>query len=209
LNIKEIILNQISNKDLAKAFLKVNREEFLPNNIKKFAYDPDYIDIPLQITEKYTTTALTLGIKMLDLLDLEKGNKVLEVGTGTGYYTALIAEIVGEENVVTLEIDQEMYNISKVNLLSKYPKIKLLLRDGSVGYREEAPYDRAIIWAAMPTFPCSIYDQLNYGGVIIVPIEERRGRQGLYKIIKQDLPKIFRIFDVIFSRIEGLCGFYG
>ncbi|MEM0373614.1 MAG: protein-L-isoaspartate O-methyltransferase [Sulfolobaceae archaeon] len=207
MDVKEILAQQLMSRELINAFLKVNREDFLPDRLKRYAYHPDYIDLPLQITEKYTTTALTLGLKMLDLLELKSGLKVLEIGTGTGYYTALIAEVVGEENVITIEKDPEMYEIAKRNL-KKY-NIKLIFGDGSIGYKKEAPYDRAIIWAALPTFPCSIYDQLNNGGIIITPIEEKRGRQGLYKIIKNDIPHVIRLYDVIFTRIEGICGFYG
>jgi len=207
MDVKEFLVQQLSSKELIDAFLKVNREDFLPDKLKKYAYHPDYIDVPLQVTEKYTTTALTLGLKMLDLLELKKGLKVLEIGTGTGYYTALIAEIVGDENVISIEKDLEMYEIAKKNL-RKY-NIKLIFGDGSIGYKEESPYDRAVVWAAYPTFPCSIYEQLKEGGIIITPIEERRGRQGLYKIIKSVTPNIIRLFDVIFTRIEGLCGFYG
>ena len=196
----------ITSEELIEAFLKVDRRKFLPENLRDKAYSLEYIDEPLQITKNYTTTALSLGLKMLDLLELKKGDKVLEVGTGIGYYTALIAEIVGAENVYTLEFDEEMYNIAK-NTLKEY-NVHLIFGDGSVGYEEGKPYDKAIIWAASPTFPFAIYTQMKDKGIIIVPITDKKDRQGLYKIVKGPSPIITRYFDVIFSPLKGLCGYW-
>ena len=196
----------ISNEELINVFLKVDRRKFLPTNLRDKAYSLKYIDEPLQITKNYTTTALSLGLKMLDLLELKKGEKVLEIGTGIGYYTALIAEIVGAENVYTLEFDEEMYNIAKNNL--KEYSVHLIFGDGSIGYEEGKPYDRAIVWAASPTFPFAIYTQMKDKGAIIVPIADKKDIQGLYKIVKDRSPVIMRYFDVAFSPLKGLCGYW-
>lgn len=197
----------INDEEVIKAFLKVDRRKFLPENLRDKAYSLSYVDEPLQITKNYNTTALSLGLKMLDLLELKKGEKVLEIGTGTGYYTALIAEIVGSENVYTLEFDEEMYNIAKNNLLKEY-NVHLIFQDGSVGYEEGKPYDKAIVWTASPTFPLAIYMQMKEKGVIVVPITDKKDRQGLYKIMKNPFPVITRHFDVLFSPLRGLCGYW-
>lgn len=197
----------INDEEVINAFLKVDRRKFLPENLRDKAYSLSYVDEPLQITKNYNTTALSLGLKMLDLLELKKGEKVLEIGTGTGYYTALIAEIVGSENVYTLEFDEEMYNIAKNNLLKEY-NVHLIFQDGSVGYEEGKPYDKAIVWAASPTFPLAIYMLMKEKGVIVVPITDKKDRQGLYKIMKDSSPVITRHFDVLFSPLRGLCGYW-
>lgn len=208
MNAKDDIVRSIKNPRLVKAFMKVNREDFLPDVLKKFAYDPNYIDKPFFITPNITTTALSLGIYMLDILDLQENQKVLEIGTGIGYYTALIAEIVGDTNVISIEIDDTMFEYAKNILLPRYPNIKLIKGDGSLGYEKEAPYDRAIIWASSPTLPCKIYDQLKESGILVVPIGTGKV-QGLYKITKKGYePKIERLSDVIFMKMRGLYGFY-
>ncbi|BAB65139.1 protein-L-isoaspartate O-methyltransferase family protein [Sulfurisphaera tokodaii] len=196
----------ITSEELIRAFTKVDRRKFLPDKLKDRAYSIKHIDEPLQITKNYTTTALSLGLKMLDLLELKKEDKVLEIGTGIGYYTALIAEIVGGKNVYTVEYDEEMFNIAKQNL--KEYNVNLIFGDGSIGYEEAKPYDKAIIWAASPTFPCLIYNQIKDQGIIIVPITDKKDRQGLYKIVKVKSPTMIRYFDVIFSPLRGICGYW-
>lgn len=202
----EYVRGIVTSEEVIKAFLKVDRRNFLPEKVKDKAYDLKHADEPIQVTKYYTTTALSLGLRMIDLLELKKNDKVLEVGTGTGYYTAIMAEIVGSENIYTLEYDEEMYNIAKNNL--KGYNVHLILQDGSIGYEEGKPYDKAIIWAASPTFPYAIYLQMAEKGVIIAPITDKRDRQGLYKIVKDKSPIIIRYFDVLFSPLKGLCGYW-
>ncbi|MEM3350728.1 MAG: protein-L-isoaspartate O-methyltransferase [Saccharolobus sp.] len=205
---KDSILKTIKNPLLAKAFIKVNREDFLPDSLKKFAYDAHYVNDAFYITPNITTTALKLGIYMLDILDLKENQKVLEIGTGIGYYTALIAEIVEDKNVVTLEIDDVMYEYAKRVLLPRYPNLVLVKADGSLGYEKEAPYDRVIIWASSPTLPCKIYDQLKESGILVLPIGGGK-IQGLYKVVKKGYnPEITRLGDVVFMKMRGLFGFY-
>ncbi|AOL16882.1 protein-L-isoaspartate O-methyltransferase [Sulfolobus sp. A20] len=202
------ILSSIRNPRLAKAFMKVNREDFLPDVLKKFAYDPAYVNDAFHITPNITTTALSLGILMLDVLDLREEHKVLEVGTGIGYYTALIAEIVGDKNVVSIEIDDYMYDYAKRLLSPRYPNMILIKGDGSLGYEKLSPYDRAVIWAASPTIPSKIYDQLKDKGIMVLPIGCGKV-QGLYKIVKDGYePKLQRLGDVVFMKMRGVFGFY-
>lgn len=200
---------KLKNKDLISALYKVDRRDFLPDKLKDYAYKLEFVDSPLKVTDSgITTTALSLGLTMLDLLELKRGDKVLEIGTGTGYYTALIAEIVGDSNVVSIEIDDEIFEFAKNRLLNRYKNMKLIKGDGSIGYKPEQPYDKAIAWAAFPTIPCMVYDQLKEGGILVVPIEDHRGKQGLYKIVKTSQgASITRLFEVIFMRARGLCGF--
>ncbi|MGC9105546.1 MAG: protein-L-isoaspartate O-methyltransferase family protein [Thermoprotei archaeon] len=202
---KEIIASRIANPLLREAFMKVDRRDYLPEKYKNAAYDLEFADEPLWISESVTTTALNLGLFMLDSLELSPGLKVLEVGTGNGYYTSLMAEVA--EIVVTVEIDREVLEFARKNL-SKYRNVIIIEGDGSVGYEPLSPYDRAVIWAASPTLPCKIFDQLKEGGVMVVPIGSER-RQTLYKVRKKDgRPEITRLGDVIFMKMRGVCGFY-
>uniref|UniRef100_UPI00006834C9 231aa long hypothetical protein-L-isoaspartate O-methyltransferase n=1 Tax=Sulfurisphaera tokodaii TaxID=111955 RepID=UPI00006834C9 len=200
---KEEILRKIKTQELAEAFNKVDRSLFLPENLKDYAYAHTHEALP--ILPGINTTALNLGIFMLDELDLHKGQKVLEIGTGIGYYTALIAEIV--DKVVSVEINEKMYNYAS-KLLSYYNNIKLILGDGTLGYEEEKPYDRVVVWATAPTLLCKPYEQLKEGGIMILPIGVGRV-QKLYKVIKKgNSPSLENLGEVMFGRIGGLYGFY-
>jgi protein-L-isoaspartate(D-aspartate) O-methyltransferase len=204
MDVKGSILSKIKNTELANAFNKVNRKDFLPDQLKKYAYDDKYADSPLTILPNITTTALTLGIYMLDSLDLHKGQKILEIGTGIGYYTALMAEIA--DKIVSIEINDDMYEYSKKVL--NYPNIELIKGDGTLGYEKESPYDRVIAWAASPTLLCKPFDQLNEGGIMIIPIGTGKV-QWLYKIVKKEgKPAIEKLSEVIFMRMRGTYGFY-
>lgn len=200
-----LILSLISSEELRRAYLNVNREDFLPEGSKKFAYDPEYLDRPIAITDKVNTTALTLGLKMLDYLDLKKGDKVLEVGTGCGYYTAIMAEIVGGENVYTVEIDPWLAEFAR-NRLTKY-NVNPIVGDGTIGYKEKSPYSKIIAWASMPTVPCALYEQLSEEGILLTPIGGDRV-QHLYRVRKSNKPLIERLDSVIFMKATGLFGFY-
>lgn len=203
---REIVASRIKSKELQDAFFKVNREEFLPEELKKYAYDEKYIDSPLQITPEITTTALSLGIYMLDNLDLKRGQKVLEIGTGIGYYTALMAEIV--DKVYSIEINDEMVGYSK-KMLAKlnYVNTQVVKGDGTLGLEEEKPFDRIVVWAACPTLPCKLYDQLKEQGIMIAPIGTTK-LQTLYKIIKRKDPEVQKLANVVFVKIKGVYGFY-
>jgi protein-L-isoaspartate(D-aspartate) O-methyltransferase len=196
----------ISSKELLDALRKIDREKFLPDPYRHLAYSKDYVDKAIPITRNYNTTALSLGILMLDLLELKKGEKVLEIGTGSGYYTALIAEIVGCENVYSIEFDSEAYSLARKNL-TECP-VNLIFGDGSLGYEKAQPYDKIVVWAAAPTFPYVLYSQLKKRGIMVVPIADSGDKQGLYKIVKGEEPFIVRVTDVIFSKLKGLCGFW-
>ncbi|WP_238024800.1 protein-L-isoaspartate O-methyltransferase family protein [Metallosphaera javensis (ex Hofmann et al. 2022)] len=203
--IDQLILSMINDDSLRNAYLKVDRAKFLPESSANLAYDPEFADKPIPITDRINTTALTLGMKMLEYLGLRKGDKVLEVGTGCGYYTALIGEIVGPENVTTVEVDPWMARYAEERLGNL--GIRVQVGDGTLGFPGNSPYNKAIVWAAMPTLPCFIYQQLADGGAMIVPIGTQK-TQNLYRIVKAGSPKLEKLDSVIFMKAQGLCGFY-
>lgn len=109
---------------------------------------------------------------MTEALELQKGHKVLEVGSGSGYQAAIIANIVGENGkVISTEIIDDLVkfaqeNIKKLNLKN----VKIINHDGSKGYEKEAPYDRIIVTAACPKIPNSLKKQLKENGIIVAPV---------------------------------------
>ncbi len=151
---------------VVRAFEKVARENFVLPEYKKRAYD----DIPLPIMVEQTISQPSTVAIMTELLDVRDGNKVFEVGTGSGYHAAILSEIVGKNGkVITTEIVPEVYAFGKKNL-EKYMNVEVIFLDGSKGHEKKAPYDRIIIAAAAPETPEILKNQLKVGGKLVVPV---------------------------------------
>lgn len=137
---------------------------------------------------------------MNEALQLEVGHKVLEVGAGSGWHAATIAEIVAPANtprsewghVYTLEIIQELAESARRNVMKAGygDRITTICRDGSVGYPMEAPYDRILVTAAAPDVPDPLVDQLKPEGIMVIPVGSLHLFQTLMKIRKTSDGKI-------------------
>jgi len=156
-----------------KAFLKVPREEFVPNELK----DKAYIDMPLPIGHGQTISAPHMVLIMTDRLDVQEGQKILEIGTGSGYQAAILAELIDPQNkgkghVYTIERLESLAEFARRNLekTGYSNRVTVLLGDGTLGYPEEAPYDRIIVTAGAPRIPKPLEKQLAVGGKIVIPI---------------------------------------
>jgi protein-L-isoaspartate(D-aspartate) O-methyltransferase len=119
---------------------------------------------------------------MTESLELTGNEKVLEIGTGSGYQVAILAELTKE--VYTVEIITPLYEKNK-KLLKKYKNIKMSNHDGYLGWEEHAPYDRIIVTAAPDHIPQPFIEQLKDGGIMIIPVGLSSWGQTLYKVIKQ------------------------
>ncbi len=193
----------ISDK-VAKAMMKVPRHLFVPKRYEVEAY----IDTPLPIGFGQTISAPHMVAIMCDLLDLKEGEKVLEVGGGSGYHAAVVAEIVGKRGkVVAVERIPELAERAKEILkILGYDNVKVVVGDGSRGYPEEAPYDKIYVTASAPDVPKPLIEQLNPGGRIIIPIG--RYDQYLYIVDKDEEGKIHkRVWGPV--RFVLLVGEYG
>ncbi len=164
---------------IKKCMLHFPRVDFLPDSLKKDAYR----DVPLPISNCQTTSAPSMIGIMLREAGLEPGMKVLEIGTGTGWQTALISCLVGKKGrVYTIDIFEEIYKSSKT-LLKDFKNVDVLLGDGLEGHPKGAPYDCIIISAAASEPYPLILSQLKEGGVLIIPLRTLH-LQILYKITK-------------------------
>jgi protein-L-isoaspartate(D-aspartate) O-methyltransferase len=153
---------------IINAFDKVNREDFLPENFKKLAYE----NIALPISSEQTMSQPSTIALSLSLLKVKENQKVLEIGSGCGYVLALLSEIVGEKGqVYGVEIVKSLADNS-VQILKNYPNVKVYNRNGKIK-SEESPFSRILISAAVPEIPKEIYEQLEENGVLVAPIGSR------------------------------------
>lgn len=162
--------------DVTRAMLKVPREEFVPINYRKYAYN----DSPLPTFCGQTISAPHMVAIMCELMSLKVGYRVLEIGTGSGYHAAVCAEIVAPEDedkklwghVYTVERIPELVEFAKNNLkrTGYDSRVTVILGDGSIGYGEASPYDRILVTAAAPKIPQPLIDQLAVNGKIVIPI---------------------------------------
>ena len=158
----------IKDKKVIDAFKKVPRELFVAEDRKEEAYG----DYPLPIGESQTISQPTTVMIMTQALELKNGDKVLEVGSGSGYQAAIISNIVGNTGkVISTEIVDELVKLAKSNIEKlKLKNVKIIRHDGSKGYAKEAPYDKVIITAACPKIPKPLISQLKENGIIVAPV---------------------------------------
>lgn len=157
---------------IIEAFLKIKRVDFLPENLKHLAE----LNEALPIGSGQTISQPLVVAFMLELLEPKEGEKILDIGFGSGWTTALLAEIVGEKGkVVAIEILPEIFefgkkNIEKYNFIEKQ-RVKIILGNGKEGCKQEAPFDKILVSAcAKRVFP-AWKEQLKVGGKIVVPME--------------------------------------
>jgi len=163
-----------------EAMLKVPRHKFVPYEHINEAYS----DIPLPIGGGQTISAPHMVAIMCELLDLRGGLKVLEVGAGSGYHAAVVAEIVGKEGkVIAIERKSELAEMAEERLKKLgYSNVRVVVGDGSKGFPPEAPYDRIYVTASAPNIPQPLIEQLTMGGKMVIPIGEHS--QYLYLVEK-------------------------
>lgn len=173
----------ISKDEVIKAMEKVPREKFLP----KFLENQSYDDTPLQIGEGQTISAPHMVGIMVENLDLEKGHKVLEIGTGSGYHACVVAEIIGNEGkIYSVELYETLgEKAKKVVQELNYKNVFIFVGDGSKGLKEFAPYDRIYVTCASPKIPFPLVEQLKENGKMLIPVGNR-WYQELIKVEKKD-----------------------
>lgn len=198
-----------------KAMTKVPREQFVLQEYKKYAW----VDTPLPTFKGQTISAIHMVAWMNELLDLKVGHKVLEIGAGSGYHAATIAEIVAPEDVpdnlkghvYTVEIIEELVELAKQNLsrLNYSTRVTVIHSDGSLGYPKAAPYDRILVTAAAPQIPPPLLSQLKIGGKMVIPLGTWSFYQELTlveKISNNDF-KIKSVGGCVFVPLKGEYGF--
>jgi len=193
--------------EIKKAMLKVKRELFVLPEYKEDAW----LDTPLPIVGNATISAPHMYAIMLEAVKPKKGEKVLEIGAGSGYGAALLRELVGKRGkVITIEIVPEVCEFARRNLRKAgYRDVKVICGDGSLGYEKEAPYDVIISTAACPEIPRTWIKQLKVGGRLISPVGGIYSGQDLIYMEKKRKGKlkIENLGPVIFLPLKGRFGF--
>jgi protein-L-isoaspartate(D-aspartate) O-methyltransferase len=155
----------IKDEKVIKSMLKVKRHLFVPENVRAYAYD----DKPLPIGYDQTISQPYIVAYMTEALSLTGDEKVLEIGTGSGYQAAVLAEILND--VYTIEIIEPLAKRAMQALKSqKYHNVHTRIGDGYAGWEEKAPFDKIIITAAPPKIPEPLFNQLKEGGEMVVPV---------------------------------------
>lgn len=193
-----------------ESFLSVPREYFVPEHLKVYAYS----DTPLPIGYGQTISAPHMVAIMTEELRVKPGNKVLEIGTGSGYQAVILAHIVSKKpsgHVYTVERIPQLARRAVINIANARPDlldfITVIVGDGSKGIELFQPYDRIIVTAAAPKIPEPLVQQLKPGGIMVIPVGNR-WEQILQIVIKNEKGYI-TIKDSIACIFVPLIGQYG
>jgi protein-L-isoaspartate(D-aspartate) O-methyltransferase len=184
----------MSAENIERAFSEIDRSDFLPDAVRANAYH----DIPLTIGYGQTNSQPSTVTFMLELLRPAAGQRILDVGSGSGWTTALLSSAVGKTGRVTaLERIPELLEMGRLNV-EKYGflsegRTRMLLGDGWKGFPPEAPYDRILVSAMADRIPDALAVQLEIGGILVVPVFN-------------DICRIIKTGNETYER-EDYCGF--
>jgi methyltransferase of FxLD system len=191
------------------AFREVARERFVPEALVDRGLEAIYRDE--SIVTKRTAEGMAISsssqpaimAKMLDLLDVQPGDRVLEIGAGTGYNAALLAHLTTRTGRVTsVDIDAEIVRRARRALRETQTRVKVIVGDGRAGHSACAPFDRIIVTASAPEIPAAWFDQLADGGRLVVPMNLRPAGGGI-----QAIPALQRQGQILTS-IETTWGWF-
>lgn len=198
----QIIARGVSDRRVIEAMLKVPRHVFVEEAMAAQAYS----DTPLPIGEKQTISQPYMVALMTELLELKGKEKVLEIGTGSGYQAAILA--VMADRVYTVERIRSLAlrarkALDSLGLLN----VNIKMSDGTVGWEEEAPFDAIIVTAGAPDIPQQYIDQLKPGGRLVIPVGTQF-EQVLVRVVKQEDGSVERE-DITGCRFVKLVGKFG
>ena len=197
---RNIVARGVRDELVLDAMRKVPRELFLPKNLREFAYE----DSPLPIAGEQTISQPYIVAFMAEALMLKGGEKVLEIGAGSGYAAAVLSEIAG--NVYTVERLGQLADKAAATLANLgYDNIHVLHGDGTRGWPEHAPYDAIVVAAGGPQVPESLKEQLKIGGRLVIPVGADQRTQELVRVTRVSTNE-YRSEDIADVRFVPLIG---
>jgi protein-L-isoaspartate(D-aspartate) O-methyltransferase len=181
--VDELITKGISDKKVLEAINRIPRHFFLENAFENHAYEDKAFPIGngQTISQPYTVAFQT------QCLEIKPNDKVLEIGTGSGYQTTVLLEL--KADVYSIEYVRELHDKTKYFLATLGYTPKLFCGDGTLGLPQHAPYDKIIVTAGAPSVPESLIDQLTVGGILIIPVGDR-DKQTMAKLTKTSNTKL-------------------
>jgi protein-L-isoaspartate(D-aspartate) O-methyltransferase len=192
----------IVDERVLEAMGKVPRELFVPEELRERSFD----DAALPIGAGQTISQPYMVARIAEELGLDGDERVLDVGTGSGYQAAVLAELADE--VHTIERIPELAEQARANLATAaYDNVVVHVGDGSRGLPEQAPFEAIAVAAAAPSFPQALYDQLRVGGRLVVPVGGRRGQRLEVIVRSPEGPAVIRSVPCRFVPLVGEEGF--
>ena len=161
---EQLAARDISDERVLDAMRRVPRHEFVPEHAAAQAYE----DHPLPIGHDVTISQPYIVALMTQALQLRPGDRVLEIGTGSGYAAAVLAEIA--DDVTTIECIEPLAEQARTRLAPYGDRVRVIAGDGSLGHEPHAPYDAIVVTAAAPEIPRPLLDQLAPGGRLVIPV---------------------------------------
>jgi len=194
----------ITSKEVEEAFLAFPRYEFVLERYRDAACE----DTPVPTLDGQTVSQPSIVAYMIRMLDLRRGQKVLEIGTGSGWNACLMARLVYPGEVISIEINPRLAEFARKNV-EKFgvPNVRIVVADGSCGYESEAPYDRIVATAAYPRVPLELVEQLNEGGKLLAPEGELSFQHLVLIEKKREGVRRRVLIPCIFVPMHGRCGF--
>ena len=200
----QLVARGIRDERVLAAFRRVRRERFVPDVAPDMAHE----DHPIPIGFSQTISQPYIVAMMLECLALKPQDRVLEIGTGSGYQTALLAELCRE--VDSIERIPELAEAARARLLELgYANVQVLVADGTLGQPEQAPYDAIVVSAAAPHIPQPLADQLAQGGRMVIPVGDLRGQKLMLVERKGRAFRTRSICGCVFVRLIGKEGWKG
>jgi protein-L-isoaspartate(D-aspartate) O-methyltransferase len=192
----------IEDEEVLRAMGRVPRELFVPETERRRAYD----DAALPIGHGQTISQPYMVAVIVEALAVRPGLRVLDVGAGSGYQAAVLADLGAE--VVTIERIPELVEQARVNLMSAgYEGAEVVLGDGTLGWPERAPYDGIAVAAAAPALPQTLYEQLRAGGRLVVPVGGPRAQRLEVIVRSPEGPAVIHSVPCRFVPLVGAEGY--
>ena len=193
----------LNDKKVEDAFRNIPRHEFVPSSELDYAYYNE----PLPIKKNQTISQPAVVSRMTEWLDVRQGQKVLEIGTGSGWQTAILSYLVGQGIVYSVEIKPELVKFAQENLEKLgINNVHIILSDGSIGYSKASPYDRIMITAACTEIPLPLLDQLADGGLLIAPVGDSSQSLVLLQKTRKGIIEIKNESHYVFVPLLGKFG---
>lgn len=201
---RHLKIRGIKNQRVLEVFRKIPRHKFIPSEFQSNAYG----DFPLPIGNEQTISQPYIVALMTESLDIKNTDRVLEIGTGSGYQTAILSEL-----------SHHVYSVERIEHLAKKAKslldelqccnVSIQTSDGTLGWKENAPYDKIIVTAGAPTIPHPLTEQLQIGGRLIIPVSNFFGQTLILATKEKDGLQQEKICGCTFVPLIGQYGHKG